>query len=121
MLSLLGWRKVVIEDNRVGPVALQQSFQPLHLALADQIGRVIAGPLLLQACGHPGSGCGSQGSQFIQRLLQAQAGSPGGSRTERPLQLTSNQDGVFSDRWGVFHLSSRFPAWKPCLPGKEDP
>ena len=90
-VALLGRREVVVEDHGVGPVPIQQPFQPLHLALADQGGRVIAGPLLEQAGGHPGAGGGSQGCQLVQRFLQARPGSPAGSRTDGSLQLASHQ------------------------------
>ncbi len=97
-VALLGRGKVVVEDHGVGPVPIQQSLQEIQLPFADQIRRVIAGPLLQQAGGHPGSGGGSQGSQLIQRFLQVQDGSPGGSRGDGPLKLASHQDDVFSVR-----------------------
>jgi hypothetical protein len=74
-VTLLSGREVVIDDQDVGLVGLGELFQFLHLAVAEQSGRVEDGTGLKHVGDNRGAGAGGQFGKLAKRL--------GGSRGRR--------------------------------------
>ena len=65
----MSWGKLVVEHQHVQTVCFHQQLQLLGLAFADEERRIGRDPLLQALMHNLGSGCFSQGMEFLERFF----------------------------------------------------